>query len=62
MRTHDHAEALSRLRRDGTESPPLRGVVPAATWDPDLAPAISASGVEIEEEAILDLLLPDLGL
>lgn len=62
MRTHDHAEALAQLQGEGAEPPPLRGVVPAATWDPDLAPAITASGVEVEEEAILGLLLPDLGL
>jgi uncharacterized protein (TIGR02679 family) len=62
MRTHDHAEALALIRRDDAELPSLRGVVPAATWDPDLAPAVIASGVEVEEEAILDLLLPDLGL
>lgn len=61
MHTNDHAEALALIRRGDAELPSLRGVVPAASWDPDLAPAITASGVEVEEEAILDLLLPDLG-
>lgn len=61
MHTSDHAEALALVQRDDVELPPLKGVVPAAAWDPDLAPAIAASGVEVEEEAILELLLPDLG-
>ena len=60
MHTSDHAEALARARRDGLELPPLKGVVPAAAWDHDLAAAITDAGVEVEEEAILDLLLPDL--
>ena len=60
MHTSDHAEALARAQRDGIELPELKGVVPAATWDDELAAAITDSGVEVEEEAILDLLLPDL--
>ena len=46
----------------GADLPPLKGIVPAATWDPDLAAAVTACGVEVEEEAILDLLLDDLTL
>jgi hypothetical protein len=60
MHTSDHTEALARVQRDGVVLPPLRGVVPAAAWDPGLAGAIMQCGVEVEEEAILDLLLPDL--
>jgi uncharacterized protein (TIGR02679 family) len=60
MRTGDHAEALAWARRNEVELPRLKGAVPSSTWDPDLAPAIMESGVEIEEETILDLLLPDL--
>lgn len=62
MRSADHVEALAWARRAGADLPPLRGIVPAATWDPDLAAAITACGVEVEEEASLDLLLPDLTL
>lgn len=39
---------------------PLRGVVPEAVWDPDLATAVRASGVEVEEELVIDWLLADL--
>lgn len=60
MHTHDHAEALMHVLCDEVELPPLKGAVPAATWDPDLASAITESGVEVEEEALLDLLLADL--
>lgn len=45
--------AAGRLR-------PLRGAVPDACWDPELAAAVRAAGVEIEEELVLDLLLADL--
>jgi uncharacterized protein (TIGR02679 family) len=57
----DHRVALARAAEAGTPLRPLRGLVPDACWDPALAPAIRACGVEIEEELILDLLLEDLG-
>lgn len=60
MHAQDHAEALALVRRDEVELLELKGAVPAATWDPDLAPAITEAGVEVEEEALLDLLLADL--
>lgn len=58
--TPDHAEALERAASTGTTLRPLRGAVPLAVWDPDLAPAIRACGGEVEEELVLDLLLTDL--
>lgn len=45
--------ATGRLR-------PLRGAVPEACWDPQLAAVVRAAGVEIEEELVLDVLLRDL--
>ncbi|GAB2894569.1 TIGR02679 family protein [Streptomyces mayteni] len=38
----------------------LTGTVTTATWDPDLAPAMSAAGVVVEEELVLADLLADL--
>ncbi|MDF9816163.1 TIGR02679 family protein [Streptomyces sp. SPB162] len=43
------------------EAPPLTGPRTEAPWDPDLAPALVELGVRVEEEAVLDLLLSDLG-
>lgn len=60
FKTEDHAVALERARSAGTGLRPLRGSVPDAVWDPDLAPAIRACGGEIEEELVLDLLMADL--
>lgn len=60
FRTADHAAALSTLAGAAATSRPLRGRVPAASWDPDLAEAIEACGVEVEEEHVLDVLLADL--
>ncbi len=57
----DHRLALDRALAAGTELPPLRGAVPEACWDPRLAPAVRAEGVEVEEELVIDLLLDDLG-
>ncbi len=45
--------AAERLR-------PLRGAVPEACWEPQLAAVVRAAGVEVEEELVLDLLLGDL--
>jgi uncharacterized protein (TIGR02679 family) len=60
FRAGDHAEALERARASGTALRPLRGVVPDAVWDVELAPAIRACGVEVEEEFVIELLLADL--
>lgn len=37
------------------------GPLPPASWDPDLAPALTEAGVAVEEEAVLEELLGDLG-
>ncbi len=60
FRAGDHHQALARLTAAGATPRPLRGPVPEARWDPDLSPAVRASGVEIEEEQVMDLLLEDL--
>ncbi|MDT0318433.1 TIGR02679 family protein [Streptomyces millisiae] len=46
---------------DPTTSPPLTGVPVATPWDPPLATALTRTGVRVEEETVLDLLLDDLG-
>lgn len=60
LRTRDHADAVARVVSDVRALRPLPGPVPAACWEPGLAPAIEACGAEIEEELVLDLLLEDL--
>jgi uncharacterized protein (TIGR02679 family) len=61
FRAADHAVALEHARSSGTLLRPLRGLVPEALWDPELASSVRASGVEVEEEFVMDLLLSDLG-
>lgn len=58
MSSADFAAAASRLA--GRASVPLRGRVPEALWDPDLAAAITAHGLEVTEEHVLEDLLADL--
>lgn len=60
FRSGDHALALERARASKTPLRPLRGVVPEAIWDPELASAVRAAGVEVEEELVIDLLVADL--
>jgi uncharacterized protein (TIGR02679 family) len=55
MSTRDYLQAL----HDRVTGPPV-GKVPHAPWDPDLAPAMEASGVCVPEESVVDLLLADL--
>lgn len=43
------------------EAPDLTGPPAATEWDPDLAVALAECGVRVEEEAVLDDLLADLG-
>lgn len=40
--------------------PPLEGAPVAASWDPDLAPAMERAGTAVEEEAVIEVLLEDL--
>jgi len=56
----DHRQALERAALGATDLRPLRGAVPDACWDVDLAAAIREAGVEVEEELVIDLLLRDL--
>ncbi|MDP8987935.1 MAG: DUF2399 domain-containing protein, partial [Actinomycetota bacterium] len=58
--TTSHAAALAAARSNPRPCRPLAGPVPAARWDQGLAPAIERSGVEVEEEHVLDELLADL--
>lgn len=60
MSTQDHTAALAHAAAMGVELSRLRGVVPQAVWDADLATAITTSGVEVEEELVLEFLLDDL--
>ncbi len=53
--TPDYRAALT-----GTGEPLVPGTIPAALWDPNLAPAMAEAGVAVEEEAVLDVLLGDL--
>ncbi|MFD5495481.1 DUF2399 domain-containing protein [Streptomyces sp. NPDC127091] len=43
------------------EAPDLAGPPAAAPWDPALAVALVELGARVEEEAVLDDLLADLG-
>lgn len=61
MSAADHARALEAAHREGLELEDLRGAVPDACWDAELAPQIRACGVEVEEELVVARLLDDLG-
>ncbi|WP_145499040.1 TIGR02679 family protein [Streptomyces sp. CFMR 7] len=52
LAAHSQAESIPQLALDGQ---PVD-----ADWDPDLAPAMTALGVALHEEATLDLLVADL--
>lgn len=60
MSASDHAAGLMRAQAEGLALASLRGSVPDACWDPVLAPAIRACGVEVEEELVVTELLADL--
>jgi Protein of unknown function C-terminus (DUF2399) len=50
-----------RIARDrATPLQPLSGQLTAADWDPELAPAMRAMGVGVQEESALEFLLADL--
>lgn len=40
---------------------PLKGPPALSPWDPDLGPALAELGIRVEEEAVLDVLVADLG-
>lgn len=56
--TAAHYRAATRTLTGG---PPLTGTRADAPWDPDLADALEESGIRVEEEAVLNDLLSDLG-
>lgn len=60
MRAPDYEHLATRTRLHGTPHLPLTGPPVEAAWDPELAPAMEASGTALHEEAALDLLLEDL--
>ncbi|MEA2693905.1 MAG: hypothetical protein QOJ16_3292, partial [Acidobacteriota bacterium] len=53
----DYRRALAA----GAEGPPLTGEPVVVAWDADLPAAMAAAGVAVEEEAVLDELVGDLG-
>jgi uncharacterized protein (TIGR02679 family) len=61
MGTDDHKLAAERLATLGRRPARLRGRVPQASWDGNLARAIVSYGMEITEEHVLEDLLADLG-
>lgn len=61
MRAADYEYLAIRTQLHGTPQIPLAGASSEAAWDAELAPAMSALGVALHEEAALDLLLEDLG-
>lgn len=56
----DYRRALAS-RATGPAGDPLQGTPVPTPWDPELGPAMATAGVTIEEEAVLDDLLADLG-
>ncbi|MHB1585053.1 MAG: TIGR02679 family protein [Acidimicrobiales bacterium] len=58
MSVGDYRAAVGETAARGLR--PLRGAVAEACWDPQLAAVVRATGVEIEEEMVLDVLLGDL--
>jgi uncharacterized protein (TIGR02679 family) len=60
MTTADHRRAVQRLQHATRQPNPLRGRVPAASWDTELATSITDAGFEVTEEHVLGELLDDL--
>lgn len=59
MTAADYEEHVSIARDRGTPLQPLSGQPTAAEWDPELAPAMQAIGVGVQEESALELLVAD---
>jgi uncharacterized protein (TIGR02679 family) len=57
---HDAASLRAAIAA-GASGPPLRGSPVNASWDPDLASTLHSAGHAVEEEAVVDQLLADLG-
>ncbi|MCQ8831696.1 TIGR02679 family protein [Streptomyces malaysiensis] len=60
MGTADYEHLAARSQAEGIPQLALDGQSVSADWDPDLAPAMTALGVALHEEATLDLLVDDL--
>lgn len=60
MGTADYEHLAARSQAEGIPHLALDGQPVSADWDPDLAPAMTALGVALHEEATLDLLVADL--
>lgn len=60
FRASDYSDAVARASGRRVRCLRLKGRVPNACWDDELAPAMIAAGVEVEEELVLDSLLADL--
>jgi uncharacterized protein (TIGR02679 family) len=60
MNAADYEQHVAVARGRATPLQPLSGVTVGATWDPELAPAMVALGVAVQEESALELLLADL--
>jgi len=50
------------FRAAGQGAGPLKGKAVNASWDPELAPAMTKAGYAVHEEQVLEMLLDDLGL
>jgi uncharacterized protein (TIGR02679 family) len=60
MAAADYEQHVQAARDRATPLQPLSGPPAAADWDPELAPAMLALGVGVQEESALELLLADL--
>ncbi|MEU2774922.1 TIGR02679 family protein [Streptomyces sp. NPDC007162] len=60
MGTADYEHLAAHSQAEGIPQLALDGHPVSADWDPDLAPAMTALGVALHEEATLDLLVDDL--
>lgn len=60
MAAQDYERAVAESTRRDTPALPLRGAPVEASWDPELAAAMTACGVAIHEESVLESLLDDL--
>lgn len=60
MGTADYEHLAARSQAEGIPQLALDGRPVSADWDPDLAPAMTALGVALHEEATLELLVDDL--
>ncbi|WP_413801421.1 TIGR02679 family protein [Streptomyces iranensis] len=60
MGTADYEHLAARSQAEGIPQLALDGQPVSADWDSDLAPAMTALGVALHEEATLDLLVDDL--